>query len=144
MHIRKMIAEDIEPLYDLISNAQVMEYIEPVYSKEKAEAFLLSAGLSKKPLIYAVEDDGRFIGYVIYHDYDNESIEIGWLLYPECWNKGFASNLTRMLIEKAFSENKDVVIECHHQQEVSRHIANKYGFRYEGKIDNLDVFRLRR
>lgn len=144
MHIRKMTTEDIEPLFELLSNPRVMEYIEPIYSREKTEAFLISAGLSEKPLIYAVEDDGRFIGYVIYHDYDNESIEIGWLLYPECWNKGFASNLTRMLIEKAFSENKDVVIECHHQQEVSRHIANKFDFIYEGNIGNLDVFRLRR
>lgn len=144
MIIRKMVAEDIEPLYELISNAQVMEYIEPPYSREKAEEFLFSAGLSETPLIYAVEENSHFIGYAIYHDYDNESMEIGWLLYPDYWNKGYASNLTKILIEKAFSANKDVVIECCPLQEVSRHIANKFGFEYEGNIDNLDVFRLRR
>ena len=144
MNIRKMTTEDLEPFFKLISNAQVMKYIEPPYSKEKAAEFLSSAGLSESPLIYAVEDDGAFIGYVIYHDYDEGSVEIGWLLYPEYWNKGYASDLTEQLIEKAFSENKDVVIECSSLQEVSKHIANKFGFQYEGNIDGLDVFRLRR
>ncbi len=139
-----MISEDIEPLFKLISNAQVMKYIEVPYSREKAEEFLSSAGLCEPPLIYAVEDKDSFIGYVIYHDYDKDSVEIGWLLYPEYWNQGYASELTKMLIEKAFTAKKDAVIECSPKQKTCKHIANKFGFHYEGSVDDLDVFRLKR
>lgn len=62
-----------------------MQYLEAPYTKEQAEQFLFRSGLSETPLIYAVEKDNDFIGYVIYHDYDSESVEIGWVLEPSFW-----------------------------------------------------------
>jgi len=42
--------------------------------------------LALSPLIYAVETANRdFVGYVIYHDYDKESKEIGWVLRRAFW-----------------------------------------------------------
>ena len=38
--------EDLEPLYGLLSDSQVMRYIESPYTMEKTERFLLNAGLS--------------------------------------------------------------------------------------------------
>ena len=86
--IRKMTVSDLESLYNLLSNSEVMHYLEAPYTNEQTEKFLLRAGLSKTPLIYAVEKDEDFIGYVIYHDYDSESVEIGWVLEPDFWGKG--------------------------------------------------------
>ena len=58
--------------------------------------------------------------------------------------KGYASYLTKLLIEKAFEINKEVVIECDPKQEATKHIALKYGFQYEGVEDDLEVYRLRK
>jgi len=77
------------------------------------------------------------------NDYDESGVEIGWVLFPEHWGKGYASLLTEQLIERALSSDKEPVIECSPEQEASRHIALKYGFEYEGVFDNLDVFRLK-
>lgn len=77
-----MTVSDLEPLYKLLSNPKAMQYLEAPYTKEQAEQFLFRFGLSETPLIYAVEKDNDFIGYVIYHDYDSESVEIGWVLEP--------------------------------------------------------------
>ena len=60
---------DLMPLFRLLSDEKVMEHIEPAFDLARTEAFLESAGLCDDPLIWAVEDDGAFIGYVIYHDY---------------------------------------------------------------------------
>ena len=65
-----MTVSDLEPLYKLLSNSKVMQYLEAPYTKEQTEQFLFRSGLSETPLIYAVEKDNDFIGYVIYHDYD--------------------------------------------------------------------------
>lgn len=95
LSVRKILPGDIEDLYRLLSDERVMEYLEPLYSREAAEAFLEKAGLSDPPLIYAVCDRyGRFIGYVIFHRYDKHGAEIGWVLSPAEWHKGYASELT--------------------------------------------------
>ncbi|MDO5137636.1 MAG: GNAT family N-acetyltransferase [Oscillospiraceae bacterium] len=144
LSIRKMNKGDLEPLYRLLSDSKVMQYLEPPFSPEKTGQFLRSAGLSESPLIYAADKDGEFIGYVIFHRYDDRSDEIGWVLYPEQWGKGYASQLTEQLVSRSFSSGRDLVIECSPDQEVSRHIADKYGFEYEGVSDGLCVYRLKR
>ena len=144
LKIRKMEAHDLGPLCELLSNEQVMRYLEPPYSKEKTMLFLERAGLSDPPLIYAVEQDGLFVGYVIFHDYDETGMEIGWVLHPKCWGSGVASALTGQLIERARKLKKQPVIECVPEQETTRHLALKFGFEYEGRKDGVDVFRLKK
>ena len=58
------------------------------------------------------------------------------------WGRGYASQLTKQLIEKAESENKDILIECVPEQKATARIANEYGFEYQGRSENLDVYRL--
>ena len=144
--IRKMCENDLHPLYALLSNSKVMAYLEPPYSLSQTESFLRDAGLPECPLVYAVTENGRFIGYVIYHEYhdDNNIIEngmgTGWVLLPEYWGRGYASELTDMLIEKAQRDKKNPVIECVPEQAKTRHVALKKGFEYIGNYDGLDVF----
>ena len=143
LRIRRFESADLEPLYALLSDAEVMRYIEPPYTREAANQFLEKAGLSDVPLIYAVEDaDKLFVGYVIYHDAGEDSKEIGWLLKKEFWGRGYAQALTKTLIEKAISEQKSVLIECAPEQAVTKHIAKKSGFCYIGQADGCDVYRL--
>ena len=99
-------------------------------------------GLTDAPRVFAVTDeDNHFIGYVIYHPYDERSMEIGWVLSPGLWKQGIASVLTGKLIQKATAEEKDVVIECVPEQFATKRIAEKYGFVYLGKREGLDSYR---
>lgn len=142
IQIRKMVSDDFQHLHRLLSDPEVMKYIEPPYTEEKTNRFLIDAGLSNPPLIYSVETKNRFIGYAIYHDYDEDSVEIGWVLLPEYWGKGYASEVTRILIKRAQKDGKNVVIECVPQQNISKHIAEKNGFAYFGRVEGLDVYKL--
>ncbi len=144
MLIRRMKKDDLMPLYRLLSDEKVMEHIEPVFDLEKTRVFLERAGLCNEPLIWSVGNDGAFIGYVIYHDYDETSREIGWVLLPEHWGKGIATKLTQELMQRAFADGKDAVIECAPAQEVTKHIAIKLGFEYAGQRDGCEVFRAKR
>ena len=142
MIIREFKESDLMNLYGTLSDPQVMEYIEPIYTLDKTRDFLYSAALSNPQLIYAAEDDdGNYIGYVIYHEYDDDSVELGWLLNRNEWGKGYASELTILLIERAKQDGKDAVIECDPMQLVSKHIAEKFGFKYQGNIDGCDVYK---
>lgn len=143
LNIRRFRGSDLPELYKLLSDPDVMRFLEPPFSPEQTKNFLESAGLSDPPLIYAAENaGGSFIGYVIYHDYDAGSKEIGWVLKKDVWGKGCAKELTKQLIEKAASEGKSVIIECVPEQSVTKHIAEMFGFAYTGRADGLDIYKL--
>ncbi|MCR5656153.1 MAG: GNAT family N-acetyltransferase [Butyrivibrio sp.] len=96
MKIREFVEADYQNLYETLSDPEVMKYIEEPYSEEKTLVFLQDAGLCDKPLIYAAENDnGNYVGYVIYHDYDISSVEIGWILKKSEWGKEYARELTK-------------------------------------------------
>ena len=77
---------------------------------------------------------------MIYHDYDSESVEIGWVLEHSFWGLGIASCLTSSMIAKARNSGKHVVIECLLEQKSSIRIAEKYGFQKCGIINGLIIY----
>ncbi|MBQ6541133.1 MAG: GNAT family N-acetyltransferase, partial [Lachnospiraceae bacterium] len=144
-YIRQFTKEDLEPLHDLLSDPEVMKYLEPPFTRKQTDRFFNSQGLAASPRILAVDDkDHSFIGYVIYHDYDDTSMEIGWVLKKEIRGHGMASLLTKQLAAMAASEGKDAVIECVPEQAATKVIAEKHGFRKAGESDGLDIYRRER
>ena len=73
LSIRRMRKEDLDWLYRLLSDPEVMRWLEPPYSREQTEAFLFCAGLSENTLIYADEEQCVHVGYVIDQPYDEQS-----------------------------------------------------------------------
>ena len=141
LKIRKMTEEDLEPLHRLLSDPGVMEYLEPPYTREQTKEFLESA-LEEEPAVWTVEGDGKFIGYVIWHDYEEDTMELGWVLLPEYQGKGYATALTKQLIAKTAEAGKKPVIECDPEQKATKHIAENLGFAWSEEYDGLDVYRL--
>ena len=142
LRLRTMRRGDLEELYALLSDAAVLRWLEPPFTREQAERFLQQAGLSNPPLIYAAENaEGEFLGYAIYHDYDDHSRELGWVLKRSAWRKGYADEMTALLTVLARREGKDAVIECVPEQTVSAHIARRHGFSCKGSANGLDIYR---
>ena len=114
-------------------------------SMEAAKQFLYKAGICETPLIWAVEDARKvFIGYVIYHTYDETSMELGWVLERKEWGKGYASAITKVVTEESGSSGKELVIECSPEQKATKRIAQKYGFQFCSVVNGCEVYRLRR
>ncbi len=143
LHIRRFRADDLDDLFALLSDEEVMRYLEAPYTREATESFLRRFGMADKPLVCAVEDhSGTFAGYIIYHPYDAGSYEIGWVLRKSLWGKGYASELTWCLIEHARTRTDNLIIECLPSQTAAREIARKHGFSFVENRDGLDIYRL--
>lgn len=143
--IRNFRQEDEKDLYKVLSDAEVMKYIEPVFDMEKTTDFIKNAGLCEPPLVYAVEilETGKVIGHLIFHCYEKSDYEIGWVINRNYWGMGIADELTKAIVE--YSKEADIeslVIECDENQAASKNIALKNGFVYQGKTDNIEVYRL--
>lgn len=143
--IRKFMMDDVNDLYKTLSDEEVMKYIEPIFDMEETKEFVINAGLCEPPLVHALvwKETDRVIGHVIFHQYEEDSYEIGWIINKEYWGKGIADEITKALIEHARTLGiNSCVIECDAEQSASKHIAEKNDFVYEGQDDDCDVYRL--
>ncbi len=144
MKIRKFTKNDLDNLYGTLSDPDVMTYIEDPYTYEATKELLDDVLASEVPNIYAAEDDdGKYVGYVIFHEYEEDSYELGWLLNRSEWGKGYACRLTEIMLEEARKIGMNAVIECDPEQEITEHIALKYGFIFDEIYDGCKVFRRR-
>lgn len=138
--VRRYRESDAPALHALLSDPEVMRCLEPPYSRDQTERFLRQAGLCDPPLVYAVtrKRDGALIGQLIWHPWDENAMELGWLLRRDQWGKGFAGELTEAALTLT---RRDVVLECCPEQRATRHIARRYGFVLADERDGLLVYR---
>ena len=109
-----------------------MRWIEAPYDLEHTVRFLHHAGLCFAPLVYAVTEkaSGSLIGQLIWHPWDENSMELGWILRRDRWGRGLASELTEAMLQET---DRDVVLECVPEQATTIHIAERFGFTLEEK-----------
>ncbi len=138
--VRELRESDAKALHAVLSDPEVMRWIEPPFSLEQTERFIREAGLCEPPLVYAVirKESGELIGHLIWHDWDEGAAELGWVLRRDCWGLGYAAELTAAML--AQSEGA-VVIECSPGQSASRRIAERFGFTLTGEANGLAIYK---
>ena len=141
--IRELTMADLDDLYAILSDPEAMRFIEPPYTRQQTAAFITENSRSEVPLVYGVEslETGSLIGHLIWHPFDSEAYELGWILDRTYWGRGYAAELTRALVDLAKQELRDVVIQCTPEQLAARHIAEKFGFFFLGVENGLCMYR---
>ena len=144
-HIRNFSMEDVDDLYEVLSDKDAMVHIESAFDRERTKEFIQVAGMCEPPLVYAIvwKLTGKVIGHAIFHQYEESDYEIGWILNKEYWGNGIADEVTKGLIKYArYLGISSCIIECDIEQNASKKIALRNGFAYEGIIDDLERYRL--
>ncbi len=128
--VRPFTADDTAALHAILSDPDVMRYIEPPFSVSRTETFLRENGLCRSPRIYAITlRTGEFIGQLIWHPYDASAYELGWILCRSAWGHGYAKELTAALMELAKAQGiPALIIECSPAQRITVHLAESLGF----------------
>lgn len=143
--IRNMKMEDADDLYQALSDQCVMMYVEQPFDMERTKQFIQSAGLCEPPLVYSIvwKMTGKVIGHAIFHSYEKNGYEIGWVINKDYWGMGIADEVTKGLIIHARNLGvESCIIECEKRQIASQKIAVRNGFAYEGQSDGLERYRL--
>lgn len=142
--IRQFKNSETDELYLILSNPKVMEYIEEPFTLEDTKDFLNKNALSYPPRVFALEykENKKLIGHIIFHKYDKESYEIGFILNQNYWGCGIANEVTKSLID--YSKNKNIhslIIECDKRQLATQKIAKNNNFKLISS-ENLLVYEL--
>lgn len=142
--IRQFKESDTDELYLILSNPKVMEYIEEPFTLEDTKDFLYKNALSYPPRVFALEykENKKLIGHIIFHKYDKESYEIGFILNQNYWGCGIANEVTKALIDYAKTKNiHSLIIECDKRQLATQKIAKNNNFKLISS-ENLLVYEL--
>ena len=141
LSVRPLALPDLPALHDVLSDPEVMRYLEPPFSKAQTEAFIRDCGLACPPLVYGVEEKstGTLAGHLIFHPYDGPDVwELGWVLGRRFWGKGYAAELTDAAVRYAAGAGiKALLLECAPGQAATAHIARRFQFAPAGSVDGL-------
>ena len=135
--IRKFEKEDLQAVYEYTSDANVMKYIpEGVFTKETAKEFIVkNMGDRADKFAVVLKDENMLIGHMFFCKYfGDHTYEIGWVFNPKFYNKGYASEAAKAILQYAFEEMKlhRVIATCQPQNPPSYRVMEKIGMRREG------------
>jgi [ribosomal protein S5]-alanine N-acetyltransferase len=103
------------------------------YEREKPDFYTLSITLNRKLI-------GNLITEKI--DYKNKTLEVGFWIGKDYWNKGYASKALKLFlkkIEKKFNPKK-IYAHCRRNNPASGRVLEKQGFRFESEIKGMKTY----
>jgi RimJ/RimL family protein N-acetyltransferase len=154
--LRPLSESDLDISTEVLTDARVMRYVSAVYTKEQvAEEMPLAVirGGGGCIGVWCVLDrsTGEKLGTAVLLPIPIEEsdtnwdlvggpglpereIEIGYMLKPMAWGKGYATEITRRLVKFAFEETPldEIVAVTDPDNELSKSVLLKSGLRYEG------------
>ena len=139
--LRQRTADDVEAMFAYAGLPEVCypAGFTPVDSLEAERDYFENLEKKELPSGYGitVKGDDRVIGSCDFnHRHEDDVFEIGYLLHPDYWGKGYVPEAVSALIEVAFTilELHKVEIRCFDYNKQSQRVAEKLGFALEARI----------
>lgn len=141
--LRKVTSADVNRIYKLRSNEEVLRYLDrpPISSEEDAKLFIeknIASEAANKTILWGIalqEQPLQLIGTIGFWKTDPEHFraEIGYMLLPEYFNKGYMQEAIKAVITYAFTETTLHSIEANINPDTlaSANLLEKNGFKKE-------------
>ena len=120
-------------MLEIIKNPQVkMTYMLPDFSSqeegEKIFLKLMNLSLNKEKFVYGIYSKNKIIGFFNEVTKQNKTIEIGYFISPNEWNKGYATEALKAAIEELFRIGYQTVEAAHFENNLaSARVMQKAG-----------------
>ena len=164
LRLRQLNTDDINNLVALNSDPRVMEFIHPGSTSSVEKETRAVNGIRElcrnKPGfgVWAIETraEGEFLGLALLKElYDTGENEVGYRLFPSAWGQGYATEISRALVQHGFdSLGLDLIVGITFPgNDASRRVLEKSGLKYHGErtyeqcreiVPELSYFRIER
>lgn len=134
--LRRYEEDDLQDLYEYLSNPKVVEY-EPYKTKtlKETEDNLKWRVSSDEMIAVELKSTGKMIGNVYLGKRDFESLEIGYVFNEDYWKKGYAKESCEKLMELAFQKGiHRIYAECDPDNQASWRLLESMDFAREGYL----------
>lgn len=139
--LREWEPEDAGALYALVSDPAVMRFIEDgqTWPLERAREWIGRLQVSYRTRGWsrwavAERDGGRVVGSCGFAPLASGEIDFGYLLAPDVWGRGYATEIGRAALRHGFERLgfSEVVASVAPEHNASRRVLEKLGFRLRG------------
>lgn len=140
--------DDRDKLVELFTNEEIVEtFMVPDFEKmeqyyelaDKVIAF--SSPCDKEHLEYGIYLDNALIGTINDCGFDDETIEIGYLIHPDYWGKGYATEALSTIITQIADMGFSRIVAGYFEKNVaSRRVMEKCGMTLIDKV-NIEEYR---
>lgn len=136
------VPEDMDALLALLCNEEVSRtFMVPEFeSREQAEGMfqkLLEISARPDRIEYGVYLDGKLIGLVNESGLEGDTVEIGYVIDPDFWGKGYASEAAGAVIDELFRMGFQHVIAGYFEENpASRRVMEKCGMHPIAKTED--------
>lgn len=131
--LRKYRIEDLEDLYEYLSDSEVVRF-EPYkpMTKEEVEENLLWRIRTDEMIAVEQKENHKMIGNIYFGKRDFESLEIGYIFNRAYWGKGYAYESVEALMKAAFQQGiHRIYAECDPVNIASWKLLERLGFERE-------------
>ncbi|WP_058308196.1 GNAT family N-acetyltransferase [Gracilibacillus massiliensis] len=135
--IRKFEPKDWNFVYEYTSDRKVMKYIpEGIFDEEAAKEFVEhNSGDYAEKFPVIKKDENTLIGHIVFHKWFGEhTYEIGWVFHPKYYNRGYATEAAKAVLEYGFNQLNlhRIIATCQPENVASYRVMEKIGMRREG------------
>jgi len=144
--LRNYKESDLEDMHKLWSDKKTMYYLDDIWCETIDDTIIyLKTGLANSDGHYfciCEKPNDSFIGSVGYTIVTptplGKIVHMGYMLLPAFHRKGYAAEATKKVIEFAFTQDECIRINsgCHKENDASRKVLEKTGFRLEAEKIN--------
>lgn len=134
--LRRYKKEDLQDLFEYLSDAKVVEYepYKPLTLDETRENLEWRIG-TEEMIAVELKNSHKMIGNVYAGKRDFEALEIGYVFNHNFWRHGYATESCKALIDRAFSNGiHRIYAECDPLNERSWKLLEALGFQREAHL----------
>ena len=142
--LRPLLEEDRQAMIAIVCDPKVTKsYMIPDFeSQEQKDAFfqkLMTISQNRDRFVYGIALDGMAIGFLNEVEKDDTSIELGYFIDSNHWNKGYASEALHAAIEELFRMGFSSVRAAHFEMNpASGRVMQKCGMTRFDKDETID------
>ena len=144
MKLRPMTSSDDAALVQLLTNCQIKQtYMLPDFARQE-DALPLARKLEGKSrdenhFVRGMETGGKLVGFLNDVEIENGSIELGYVVHPDHWGKGYATAALKLAIEELFRLGyRQVFCGAFTENPASLRVMEKAGMQQLDKSDEIE------
>ena len=144
MKLRPLTEKDEAALLELLTDNQIKQtYMLPDFAaKEDAIPLakrLMALSQDETRFLRGMDADGVLVGYLNDVEMVDGAIELGYLVHPRHWGKGYATDALKLAIEDLFRKGfREVVCGAFEENPASLRCMEKAGMQRIDKVDMID------
>lgn len=139
LFLRRMTEDDIDSIFAMRSDADVMRYIREPQKREEALNWikLVSSRWEGEKIGFCsvfLKSTDQFVGWCgLWQLKETGEIEVGYALLKEFWGRGFAMEASEPFLQYAFTElNLPKIVACANPENIgSRRVMEKLGMTFD-------------